>query len=166
MKDLKIDPFSAPVPGESLTKPPGATPMEQPPQYTDPQEASEVIFSMLCEQRIQAQLIALLKAGVTCEAFTRTLLFGGFTGGKWTPDLALMLSHIVLAMVVAIAERARKNGFLKAFVIMNPDVQYIEFMRNISAMVKEENIPDAAIATTEKALEKKPLITKGILGGE
>ena len=41
------NPFDAPVPGQSLTDTPGNYPWEHPPQFTDPEEASEYIWQML-----------------------------------------------------------------------------------------------------------------------
>ena len=35
------------------------------------------------------------------------ILFGGFTQGKWTPDLAILLAEIVFKQVLAIGMRAK-----------------------------------------------------------
>ena len=38
----EVDPFDAPIPGQSLTDEPGNYPWEHPPQYTNPEEARRI----------------------------------------------------------------------------------------------------------------------------
>jgi hypothetical protein len=158
MKDNthEFDNFSAPVPGESLTKIPGGAPFEQPPQFTDIQEASEYMFDTLVEQRQSARVITLLKHGITCEAIARTIVFTGFMQGKWTPDVALLIARPVLYMVVAVAERAKTNKLLKKYTILNPDYEQESFMSGFS-MMKDMDVSEAEVDKTEDQLEDKPL---------
>lgn len=154
--DQEFDDFSAPVPGESLTKIPGGAPYEQPPQFTDIQEAAEYMFDTLVEPRQSARVVTLLKHGATCEAIARTLVFTGFMSGKWTPDVALLISRPVLYMIVAVAERAKTNGLLKKYTILNPDLEQESFMSGFS-MFKDMDVSEAEVSKTEGQLEDKPL---------
>ena len=100
------NPFDAPVPGQSLTDTPGNYPWEHPPQFVDPEEASEYIWQMLHRKELTEQLIGLLDAGIPVEALGRPILFGGFLEGKFTPDVAFIITEPVMKMLVAIGMNA------------------------------------------------------------
>ena len=83
--------FDAPAPGQSLTDTPGNAAWEHPPEFTDVEKASEYLWQKLHEDEVLDQIISFLKNDVPIEAVARMMLFGGFTEGKWTPDLAVLL---------------------------------------------------------------------------
>ena len=96
-----------PIPGQSLTiNPDDPQPYERPPQYTSVHEASEEIFSRLIEEETYKQLIMVLGDGMPVMDVVQTMLFTGFSEGKWNPDLMLMLVEPVAYMILALAERA------------------------------------------------------------
>jgi hypothetical protein len=64
----EVDPFDAPVPGQSLTDEPGNYPWEHPPQYSDPEEVLDLLFDKLGEPEVVEQVIAMLDSGVPVEA--------------------------------------------------------------------------------------------------
>jgi len=98
--------FDAPVPGQSLTDTPGNARWEHPPEYTDVEEASEYVWERLHKEKILEQIITFLENNIPVEAVARMVLFGGFMEGKWTPDVAVLLSEIVFKQIVAIGVRA------------------------------------------------------------
>ena len=96
-----------PIPGQSLTtNPDDPQPYERPPQYTSVHEASEDIFSKLIEEETYKQLMIVLGDGMPVMDIVQTMLFTGFSEGKWNPDLMLMLVEPVAYMILALAERA------------------------------------------------------------
>lgn len=96
-----------PIPGQSLTtNPDDPQPYERPPQYTSVHEASEDIFSKLIEEETYKQLLIVLGDGMPVMDIVQTMLFTGFSEGKWNPDLMLMLVEPVAYMILALAERA------------------------------------------------------------
>ena len=101
------NPFDAPIPGQSLTDKPGNNKWEHPPQYTNLKEASEDIWDILHEPSKLEQILLLLKSGVSIEALTKGLLFSGFVEGKYTPDLAVLLTEIVFNQIMAIGMKAK-----------------------------------------------------------
>ncbi len=109
MEDMaKADAFSAPIPGESLTKPLGSAPYEAPPQIAELEEAAEYMFNTLTKN---AKEIAMqLKAGLPAETIARTVLFSAFTKGVITPDIAGLISRIVLMQIVAIGQMMGVSG--------------------------------------------------------
>ena len=153
---LGVDPFSAPIAGHSLTLPQGGSRYEAPAQFSTPEAASEYVFDQIVKPRNAARIITMLKAGLTCEAMARTMLFAGFQNAKWTVDTALLIGRPVLYMIVALANRAKSNGLIGEFTIMSPDQEQNDFMGKFMAL--EKKITAKVDSSEAKALEKK--ITK------
>ena len=105
------DIFDRPVPGQSLTDEPGNYPWEHPPQYTDLREARDRIFDGMTKPENAKQLITMLASDVPVEAIVRTVLFAGFTEGKWTVDMATLLAPVVLIQIVSMAKAAKLEKF-------------------------------------------------------
>ena len=101
------NPFDAPVPGQSLTDPPRNAKWEHPPEYVDVEEASEYIWDKLHDRNFLTQILSFLKEGIPVEAIARMVLFSGFMKGKWTPDVAILLSEIVFKQIMAIGVAAK-----------------------------------------------------------
>jgi len=117
-KNLKLDPkalqperkppgrFSAPVPGESLTSTPQNMPFEKPPQFTDVEEATEFVWDQMNKRPNALKLLAMLDKQVPVDGLVKTILFSGFSSGKWSPDLAILMAKPVVAMVMAMGKSA------------------------------------------------------------
>ena len=102
LKEAPNNPFDAPVPGQSLTDKPGSAAWEHPPQYTNTAEAADFIWNQLSTPEFSEQVIAMLDAGIPVEAIARVILFGGFTDGKWTPDVAFIIAEPVMKMIATV----------------------------------------------------------------
>lgn len=98
--------FSAPVPGESLTSTPRNMQFEQPPQFTDLEEATEFVWDQLNKRGNTLKLLAMLDKQVPVDGLVKTILFSGFASGKWTPDLAILMAKPIIAMIMAIGKGA------------------------------------------------------------
>src|SRR5712664_3268837 len=98
--------FGAPIPGSSLTKEHGSMPYEKPPQFTKLPDAVNHLMDQLTEPMYMKQLLQLMDAGIAIEAIARTLLFTGFTLGKWTVDLGMLMYKPIMLALIAIAHRA------------------------------------------------------------
>lgn len=103
VKDL--DPFSTPIPGQSLTMRPGSQAFEKPWVYTDPDECLVFLVGRLEEDRkLKEEHLSLLASGVPVEYIVNTAAFAGFTEGLWSPDVAelikpgLAMYYILVAM--------------------------------------------------------------------
>tara|TARA_R100000664_G_scaffold13891_2_gene21977 strand:- start:5475 stop:5993 length:519 start_codon:yes stop_codon:yes gene_type:complete len=102
----EVDPFDAPVPGQSLTDEPGNYPWEHPPQFSDPEEVLDILFDKLGEPEVVEQVIAMLDSGVPVEAIVRVMTFSGFMNGKFNPDVGFLIVQPLMNMVSAIGIRA------------------------------------------------------------
>jgi len=101
-KEADNNPFDAPVPGQGLTDKPGNYPWEHPPQYTDTSEAADYVWEKLTQPQFAEQVIAMLDAGIPVEAIGRIIIFTGFAEGKWTPDIAFIITEPVMKMIAAV----------------------------------------------------------------
>lgn len=96
-----------PIPGQSLTTDPdNPAPYEKPPEFTDIYEASEYIFGRLLDEKRYITSMTALADGVPIMDLVQGILFKGFTEGKWTPDLMVLLAEPIAYMFLALAERA------------------------------------------------------------
>lgn len=95
--------MGGPIPGQSLTKEPGASPWEKPPQFTDLDEAMSFLIQNMTEPKVAHKLLALMEAGIPITSILDTLLMQGFMDGKWTPDLAILLAKPLTALLIKIA---------------------------------------------------------------
>ena len=100
------NPFDAPIPGQSLTDTPGNPKWEHPPQFTDIEEASEYVCEKIHTPKAVEQIVTFLENDVPVEAVVRLVLFGGFMEGKWSPDVAILLSEIVFKQILAMGVKA------------------------------------------------------------
>ena len=96
------NPFDTPIPGQSLTDEPGNYPWEHPPQYVTTDGAADHLWNRMSEPECAEQIIAMLDAGVPVEAIGRTVLFGGFLKGKFSPDVAFIIAEPVMKMIATI----------------------------------------------------------------
>lgn len=95
------------IPGSSLTRDPdNPAPYEKPPEYVNIHQASEWIFGELIKEENYEQLMQVLLEDMPVMDVVQLFLFKGFTEGKWTVDLMMLLAEPMAYMVLALAERA------------------------------------------------------------
>ena len=99
-----IDPFDAPVPGESLTTDSSnPRPYEQPPRFTNVESAMDFIFDQLTEDENYEQLLNLMRDGVPIADIAQVYLTKGFHEGEWNPDLFLLLVEPTIYLLMWLA---------------------------------------------------------------
>lgn len=143
------NPFDAPIPGQSLTDTPGNYPWEHPPQFAEVEEASEYVWDRLHKEAMLDQVITLLKEGVAVEALTRMVLFGGFIEGKWNPDVALLLSEIILKQIMAIGIKAEIPN-IKIFITDQSNNKFHEDFANFKLQKQKSTAPTSPDANKNK----------------
>ena len=146
LREAPNNPFDAPVPGQSMTDKPGSAAWEHPPQYTNTAEAADFVWDQLSTPEFAEQVIAMLDAGIPDEAIGRIILFGGFTEGKWTPDVAFIIAEPVMKMIVAVGI----NGGVKKFKMSLGDMTNNNELKSIMDIKKNsEAFKKAAKGATE-----------------
>ena len=156
------NPFDSPVPGQSLTDTPGNYPWEHPPQFVDPEEATEYIWVTLHQKQLTEQLIGMLDAGVPVEAIGRTILFAGFMEGKFSPDLAFIITEPVMKMIAAIGV----NGGVEKIVFSLEDLTNRKQIKAITQVkIAKEKVEQITEATQED-IKKAGLMSRPQPEGE
>jgi hypothetical protein len=105
--EVGVNPFNAPIPGESLTASPD-TPKawERPPEYTDQDEAMRAVYLEMTKFDTLKELINIIDDGVPLDEIAQVVLYKGYTEGKFTPDMMLMLAEPTIYLLIAIADYA------------------------------------------------------------
>ena len=152
LKDAPNNPFDAPVPGQSMTDKPGNAAWEHPPQYTNTAEAADFISDQLATPEFAEQVIAMLDAGIPVEAIARVILFGGFTEGKWTPDVAFIIAEPVMKMIVAVGFQ---GGVKKFRISMDDMTNNVELKSIMDIKNKKEKFEKAAQNITKELPKPK-----------
>jgi len=118
--EVGVNPFNAPIPGESLTSSPDMPKAwERPPQYTDPDDAMEAIYMELTAEDSLRKLINIINDGIALDEISQVVLYKGYTEGKFTTDLMVMLIEPTLYLLIAIADYAE----IKDYTLYNEEVQ-------------------------------------------
>ena len=150
------NPFDAPVPGQSLTDTPGNYPWEHPPQFTDPEEATEFMWQTLHTEEFMEQVIGMLDAGVPIEAIARVIVFGGFVEGKFTPDVGFLITEPVMKMLMAIGVRAGLNNIRMSM----QDITNSKQMSDIAKIKLSKKDFEKSVSAVESDVKKTGLISK------
>jgi len=131
--------FDAPIPGQSLTQHPGASPIEHPPLFVHLDEALEYVWEQLHKKKKAVMMFSLIKAGAPIESLARTLLYQGLIDSKWTVDLALLMFQTVVWQIEAMCHL--KGIKFKTF---NDDKQYTDFIVKTDELAQQKNTLDQA----------------------
>ena len=100
-----VNPFNAPIPGESLTtNPEERKPWEQAPKHTEIQPVMEELFISLSRRENFIELLNLLKNNTPIDELAQVILYRGMTEGLFNPDLMLLLIEPTMYLLIAIAE--------------------------------------------------------------
>lgn len=99
--------FGRPVPGQSwAAHEPKSTPWQAPPQFVKLEESMNFVMNQITEEHHLKTLLDIMDSGMSIEALTRTILFTGFSEGKWTPNLMMLMHKPVMLALIALAHRA------------------------------------------------------------
>jgi len=156
------DPFDSPVPGQSLTDTPGNYPWEHPPQFTDPEEVTEYLWVTMHQKQLTEQLIGMLDAGVPVEAIGRTILFAGFMEGKFSPDIAFLITEPVMKMIAAIG----LQGGVEKIVFSLEDLTNKKQIREITKLKMAKEKVAEITESTQEDIKKAGLMSRPKPKGE
>ena len=121
--------FDAPITAQSLTDTPGNYHCEHPAKYTDPEEATEYIWDRLHADDFAEQVVAMLDAKIPVEAIARVILFGGFLEGKFSPDLAFIITEPVMQMITVIGAMGGVNNMRLSMSDITNDQQLLDIVK-------------------------------------
>jgi hypothetical protein len=153
--EVGVNPFNAPIPGESLTSTP-ETPnaWERPPEFTDQEEAMRAVYMELTQQDTLRKLINLIDEGIALDEIAQVVLYKGYTSGKYNPDMVLLLAEPTIYLLIAIADYAD----IKDYVLYegeeedDPDTQIPGDDVTPINMDEDEEVVEEKVEPTEEVL--------------
>ena len=150
-----VNPFNAPVPGESLTASPATKqPWENPPVYTEQDKAMEAIYMEITIEDSLRKLINIINDGIPLDEIAQVILYKGYTEGKFSPDLMLVLIEPTIYLLIAIADYAD----IKDYTLYNEETD------DPNTEIPEDDITPFNIDEDEGVKEEKRKPTKESLG--
>ena len=147
----EFDPFSAPIPGQSLTDEPGNYPWEHAPKNTDPETIVNDLFLRMTKPEALEEILTMLDAGVPVEAIVRVMVFTGFAEGEFNPDVGFIIIEPLMEAVATIGLRAG----IKNLKISLSDISNKKFKKTMSEL-KYANEQREMPADMEAIENKKP----------
>ena len=161
-----VNPFNAPIPGESLTTAPDMPKKhgKQPAQYVDQNKAMEAVYMELTEEDTLRKLINMINDGTPLDQIAQVTLYKGYTEGKFSPDLMLMLIEPTLYLLIAIADYAE----IKDYILYNEEIDDEEDTDlppdNITPVDMDgDGIPDEESAVSKGEEPKKESLGESLL---
>jgi len=118
--------FGGPIPGESLTREPGNSTWEQPPQYTRVDQAFKYYVGLLEEDDYLEDVLTILDSGLPLDLFIDSLLLDGEMKGKHFFDMGFLLGPLLHEYVLGLAEAA--------------EIEVIEFQTDIGKNLSQKDI--------------------------
>ncbi len=153
--EVGVNPFNAPIPGESLTTAPDMPKAwERPPQYTTQDKAMEAIYMEITQEDSLRKLINIINDGIPLDEIAQVILYKGYTEGKFSPDLMLLLIEPTLYLLIAIADYAKISDY----------TLYNEETDDPDTEIPEDDITPIMMDEDEEVKEEKRKPTKESLG--
>jgi len=149
-EEAGMNPFNAPVPGESLTQDPNQKfPWEQPSEINDVDSAIKEIFINLTEKNTLVELLNILKNGQPVDEIAQIIAYRGATVGKYNNDLMLLLLEPLMYLIIAIAEEYEIDPVI--YEGMDNDIGDEEdYDRAVEEkqkpQIKKDSVPDSILA--------------------
>ena len=162
--EQEYDDFNTPTPGESLTAETKAWPWDNPPLYPSFEEAIDKTMEKMFEPRNANKIATMLEAGISVEALARMTVFSGFSEGKFTPDVGMLMAKNVYQAVLVIGEQAGvKNMKLDSSEKDSDDLEFKNEMQRLSFVNKlsEKTVDDfESLQATKEEAPKSGLMAK------
>lgn len=146
---MPISDFDAPVAGQSLTGEPKGWKWERPPRFVNIEEAALFIWDKIHGQEQLERIIVLLDVGVSVDSLTKTIVFGGFVEGAYTPDVAALLFPIVQRMIFSIGKKAQVKN-IKLSTSKKDNTKKL-----VSDLLKSRNVNADRLEVFEKEEEER-----------
>ena len=168
--EVGVNPFNAPIPGESLTTAPDMPrAWERPPQYTSQDKAMEAIYMEITQENSLRKLINIINDGLPLDEIAQVILYKGYTEGKFAPDLMLLLIEPTLYLLISIADYADINDYtLYNEEVDDPDTEipeddvtplnmdeYDDEIKNEKPKPKKESLGESLLSKVEAELPEK-----------
>jgi len=159
---LVLQGLDAPIPGESLTGPPGGQPWEKPAQFSKPEEALDFIVGRL-ESKGNAEKAAIfMDSGVPVEDIAQVVAFNGFVEGRWTPDVSELIKPAIIVRLLHIAMKAGVEPYIRS----QEEEEELPDTREIRKMYNPESIGELPNTPVEDLPQEEMMAEATVMQGE
>ena len=107
--------FQAPIPGESLTRPPKQFPWERPPEMNDTEEVMQFYIDKLTDSDRMSAIMDTLEVGMTIRDVTEGIVRVGVSEGMHSIDVGILVSPVIHQYIKSVA-KALKIDYDEGFV--------------------------------------------------
>lgn len=99
-------PFSAPIPGQSLTDAPGSRPWERPPELNDPEEVMQMYLDKMSNAKMMQNIQDMLELGTDVKTLTEGILRMGVSEGVHSIDVSMIVAPVVHEFIKNVGDSA------------------------------------------------------------
>ena len=150
-----VNPINAPIPGEALTTAPDMPrAWERPPQYTSQDKAMEAFYMEITSEESLSNLINIINDGIPLDEIAQVILYKGYTEGKFSPDLMVVLIEPTLYLLISIADYAD----IKDYTLYNEETD------DPNTEIPEDDVTPLNMDEDEEVKEEKRKPKKESLG--
>jgi len=98
--------FNGPIPGESLTQPPGNAPWERPPKYAEVDKALAFYMDKLEDPKALEEILFLVGQDAPIELMVDNMLLYNEMKGRHTGDVSLLIGPVIHEYLKLMADAA------------------------------------------------------------
>ena len=133
-EELYVPTLDKPIPGESLTRDAESpAPFEGQPEITNLSDGPIRLLLLVTDEETYPKLMDSIAGGeVPLSEVAQLILFEGFAGGKWNPDMLILLFEPTVYMLMALAEKAQIE--YKLYPGEEKDEEILDDQENISML--------------------------------
>jgi hypothetical protein len=159
--------FQAPIPGESLTRPPKQFPWERPPEMNDPEEVMQFYIDKLTDADRMSAIMDTLEVGMTIRDVTEGIVRVGVSEGMHSIDVGILVSPVIHQYIKSVA-KALKIDFDEGFVDKKQqaeDQKKVMYLKaKLAAQQQKELVQEiqqeAPVMEEETVVKPKGLMTR------
>ena len=154
MSKLKAMMFDAPIPGESLTKDPGLSPWERPPDIEDAEEALQYHIERFQDPKRLDAAMTVLSNGMPLKSLVSSMMYNEAGKGVHTTHVGRIIAPVVHEYLAGAARKA-KIKFSEGLENEQELPPARELKRPSKPEPKREAMPMPEMVQEEPAPEKK-----------
>lgn len=159
--------FQAPIPGESLTRPPKQFPWERPPEMNDPEEVMQFYIDKLTDADRMSAIMDTLEVGMTIRDVTEGIVRVGVSEGMHSIDVGILVSPVIHQYIKSVA-KALKIDFDEGFVDKKQqaeDQKKVMYLKTKLAAQQQKELvqeiqQEAPVMEEETVVKPKGLMTR------
>ena len=127
---------------------------ERPPQYTSQDKAMEAIYMEITSEESLSKLINIINDGIPLDEIAQVILYKGYTEGKFSRDLMVVLIEHTLYLLISIADYAD----IKDYTLYNEETD------DPNTEIPEDDVTPLNMDEDEEVKEEKRKPKKESLG--